>query len=358
MSIKKIAEKVGASPATVSRVLNNPDYRCSKPGLRDQIWKAAIELDYTPNVAARNLKLGVKSEENKIIYINVLMTRADTNQADPFFSEILHVIETEIHKNGCILSNLWYRSLFSNDARCETENIDRVIADMYGETDGKANGLVILGRCNRKAIEKFCKVFGNVVTINRNSSDYAVDEVLCDGRKIASMAVEYLYSLGHRKIGYVGECKSEVRYSGYVEALSSHGLEPVPEYVIATRQTETDGYESMQKFLQSDDCPTGIYCANDITAIGMLKCLQKFKNHYPRPSIIASDDIEEAQFSKPMLTTVRVPRDEMGRFAVKLLVDRIRGGHSSVVRMEMESRLMIRESCQNVSESIWSDYII
>lgn len=358
MSIKKIAEMVGVSPATVSRVLNNPDYRCSKPGLRDQIWKAAIELDYTPNVAARNLKLGVKSEENKVIYINVLMTRTDTNKADPFFSEILHVIETEIHKSGCILSNLWYRSLFSNDSRCELENIDRVISDMYSETGGKSDGLIILGRCNRKAMEKFCKVFGNVVTVNRNSSGYAVDEVLCDGRKIASMAVEYLYSLGHRKIGYVGECKNEVRYSGYLETLTRYGMELMPEYVIATRQTEANGYDSMLKFLQSDDCPTGIYCANDITAIGMLKCLQKFKNHFPRPSIIASDDIEEAQYSKPMLTTVRVPRDEMGRFAVKLLLDRIYGGHSSVVRMEMESRLMIRESCQSISDSIWSDYCI
>lgn len=358
MSIKKIAAKVGASPATVSRVLNNPDYRCSKPGLRDQIWKAAIELDYTPNVAARNLKLGVNAEDKKIMYINVLMTRADTNQSDPFFSEILHVIETEIHKNGCILSKLWYRSLFSNDARCDSENIDRVISDMYEETEGKSDGLVILGRCNRKAIEKFCKVFGSVVTVNRNSSNYAVDEVLCDGRKIASTAIDYLYSLGHRKIGYVGECKNEVRYSGYLETLSSHGLEPMPEYVIATKHTEAAGYDSMLKFLQSDECPTGIYCANDITAIGMLKCLQKFKNHFPRPSVIASDDIEEAQFSKPMLTTVRVPRDEMGRFAVRLLLDRIQGGHSSVVRMEMESKLMVRESCQNVSESMWSDYCI
>lgn len=358
MSIKKIAERVGASPATVSRVLNNPDYRCSKPGLRDKIWKAAIELNYTPNEAARNLKLGVKAEDNKIIYINVLMTRADTNQSDPFFSEILHVIETEVHKQGCILSKLWYRSLFSNDVRCDTENIDRVIADMYKETEGKSDGLIILGRCNKNAIKKFCKVFSNVITVNRNSSEYAVDEILCDGRKIASTAIEYLYSLGHKKIGYVGECKNEIRYSGYVEALNRHGLELLPEYVIATRQTEAAGYDSMLKFLQSDDCPTGIYCANDITAIGMLKCLQKFKNHFPRPSIIASDDIEEAQFSKPMLTTVRIPRDEMGRFAVRMLLDRIEGGHSSVVRMEMESKLMIRESCHNVSDSVWSDYCI
>ncbi len=358
MSIKKIATMVGVSPATVSRILNNPDYRCSKQGLRDRVWKAAIELNYTPNMAARNLKLGKSGTESKVIYINVLMTRADTNQTDPFFSEILRVIESEIHKSGSILSNLWYRSLFSNDTRCDVENINRIITDMFEETGGKSDGLIILGRCNKKAIEQFSKVFGNVVLVNRNSAEYPVDEVLCDGKKIASMAVEYLYSLGHKKIGYVGECKNEVRYSGYLETLNHYGMELMPQYVIATRHTESSGYESMLKFLQSDECPTGIYCANDITAIGMLKCLAKFKKHYPRPSIISSDDIEEAQFSKPMLTTVRIPRDEMGRMAVKLLLDRIYGGHSSVVRMEVESKLIIRESCQHVSESVWSDYCI
>ena len=58
MSIKKIAEKAGVSPATVSRVLNNPNYKCSVSGLRDKIWKTAIEMNYVPNEAARNLKKG------------------------------------------------------------------------------------------------------------------------------------------------------------------------------------------------------------------------------------------------------------------------------------------------------------
>ena len=59
-----------------------------------------------------------------------------------------------------------------------------------------------------------------------------------------------------------------------------------------------------------------------------------------------------------MLTTIRVPRDEMGRMAVKLLVDRIRGQHKTCMKLELESKLIIRESCHSVGDSMWSDYII
>lgn len=67
MSIKEIAEKAGVSVATVSRVLNNPNYKCSSSEVRDQIWKAAIALNYTPNTAARNLKMGIQNTEKRFI---------------------------------------------------------------------------------------------------------------------------------------------------------------------------------------------------------------------------------------------------------------------------------------------------
>ena len=358
MSIKKIAEKAGVSPATVSRVLNNPNYKCSIPGLRDKIWKTAIEMNYVPNEAARNLKKGVSVKQEKTWYINILMTRTDSSTTDPFFAELLRVIESEIHDKNCILSKVWYMSVFSDDRKCRRENLDRLIDGMYDEAEGKRDGLIIIGRCNKEALKKLNKKYKSVVSVNRNSTNYEVDEVLCDGKKIAAAAVEYLISLGHKNIGYIGQCHSEDRYNGYLETLKKHDLDVIPEYVIETKQTEAEGYEAMEKFFQSDDMPTGIYCANDISAIGMLKCLNKFRNRYYMPSIISSDDIQEAQFTKPMLTTVSLPKEDMGKFALYLLLDRLRGGHSGIVRMELEGRLMIRNSCSSVEDSMWSDYCI
>ena len=83
MSIKEIAKRTGASQATISRVLNNPDHRCSDPKLRDKIWKAAMELHYVPNEAARDLKHGKQGDNKKTYYLQVLVTRSDVGQSDP-----------------------------------------------------------------------------------------------------------------------------------------------------------------------------------------------------------------------------------------------------------------------------------
>ena len=169
--------------------------------------------------------------------------------------------------------------LFSDDRKCRRENLDQIIQRMYTETEENKDGLIIIGRCNPLALKKLNQKYRSVVSVNRNSTNYEVDEVL------------------------------------------ENNLDVIPEYVVETDQTEREGYEAMEKLLKSEDCPTGIYCANDITAVGILKYLRKCRNLYFTPSIIASDDIEEAQFTKPMLTTVGLPKEEMGRFALYLLLE-------------------------------------
>lgn len=351
MSIKEIAKKAGVSPATVSRVLNNPDYHCSSEQIRERVWQAAMECNYVPNEAARNLKLGIAHKQEKTYYINVLMTRTNSSQTDPFFSELLHVIESEIHKHLCILAKVWYMPVFSNDKKCKSSDLKQIVSELYDEVEGRADGLIIIGKCNKQALREWQKKYKSIVSVNRNSTNYEVDEVLCNGRKVAVQALEYLLRLGHRKIGYVGDCQNEARYQGFLDVIDQNDIELEPDYVVETNQTEAEGFDAMYKILQSEHRPTGIYCANDITAIGMIKCLSKYHLRSYHPSIIASDDIEEAQNTNPMLTTVRLPKDEMGKFAMYLLLDRMRGNHKSVARIELEGELMIRNSCFPAEES-------
>lgn len=278
MSIKKIAEITGTSPATVSRVLNNPSYKCAVPGLRDKIWRAAMDLNYTPNEAARDLKKGAKHKDTRHFLIEILITRVDGIHSDPYFEEQLRAVETQIHRNACILSKVWYQPVFSDDSKCDKASVEPLIRQMSVDNTEPADGLIIIGRCNPLVIRLLQKSYKNIVAINRNSANYAIDEVICDGKKI--------------------------------------------------------------------------------TAIGMLKCLNRYSSILYRPSIISCDDIEEGQFIKPMLSTVQLPKENMARFALFVLLDRIRGGHKEVIRIELEGKLLLRSSCCRVEDVSQPEYYI
>lgn len=358
MSLKEIAKKAGVSPATASRVLNNPNYHCSDPKMRERIWKVAMELQYVPNEAARKLKSGEKKEANKTYYIQVLMTRFDSGQMDPFFDELLHIIESEIHKKFCILTQVWHMSLFSDDRKCRQANLEKIVKELYDETEGKSNGVILVGKVSRVAIPVLKKYFKNIVAVNRNASGQEIDEITCDGKLIANEAVEYLISLGHQDIGYVGNCERESRYKGYVETLEKNKIEPSSDYVFNVKPTEADGYKVVQQIMELEYPPSAVYCANDIIAVGMLKALAKVRQRYFSLSIISSDNIELAQQVKPLLTTVALPKEEMGYLAVMLLLDRIEGYHKTEVAIGLKGHLLVRDSCRKFGENDWSDYVI
>lgn len=358
MSIKRIAEMTGASPATISRVLGNPNYKCAKEGLREKIWKAAMDINYVPNEAARNLKRGVAGVGLDNYNIDILMTRTEGAHSDPFFDELLRNVESQIHSHNCILSGVWHQSSFSDDKKCQEIDIPMTLKTLLEDTEYKKDGLIIIGKCNARVIKALRRYYKNMVSINRNSTNYEIDEVICDGVKIASMAVEYLVKQGHTQIAYIGRCHGEARYMGYQNVIRKNNIDFYPEYIMDTRQTEKEGFDAMKKFMTLDEPPTAIYCANDISAVGVLKCLRQYKNQLYTPSVIASDDIEEGEFTKPMLSTVHLPKENMARFAVDILLDRIMGKHTEIIKLELEGSLLIRSSCYSVDEVNLPEYCI
>ena len=355
MSIKTTAEKVGVSVSTVSRVLGNPDYRCSSKELRERIFAAVREMNYVPNEYAKNLRSGeIKSSEP--YRLSILVTRTEGTETDPFYSELIGFIQSEINKNMCMLVQISYRADFSDEEKCASLNIAQAVREIYSEE--KSDGLIIVGKCCPQVIKQLKIQWKSIVSVNRNSSNCDVDEVLCNGKKIASDAVEYLIRLGHRKIAYVGECHGEQRFKGFQETLLRNNIEINIDYVVQREISEKSGYSAMEKIIQMKDRPTGIYCANDIIAIGMLKVLGKHKSRYYNPSIISSDDISEARYIKPMLTTISLPKEEMAKFAVNLLFDRMNGGHRSIIKTELESRIVVRGSCLPLENTDEIEYYI
>jgi DNA-binding LacI/PurR family transcriptional regulator len=286
------------------------------------------------------------------------VTRSGNDAADPFYDELLMILEKELRNSSCIVNNVWHRAEFSDERIIQSDKLQKMVADLYQDKAHKSDGLILIGKVTSRALKQLKTEEKNIVSINRNSTNYEVDEVLCDGSRIARTAIAYLAKLGHTKIGYVGDCHNESRFMGYQAAMTTFHLSPDIDYIFDTTPNEANGIAALEYFSGLADPPTGIYCANDILAVGMLKALNRRRSKIYSPSVISNDDIDAAQYTKPMLTTISLPKNEMVRFALMLLLDRIKGGHRIISRLEVEGTLIIRESCRPYGELNEPEYYI
>ena len=357
MSLKKIAQMTGVSVSTVGRILNDPNRKCANDEVKRRVLEAAREINYIPNASARSLKTGASGEE-KIYHVNILLTRFAHEAADPFYDELLMILEKELRNSGCIVGNVWHNAEFSDEKLSRTDKLQKLVDSLYPDNERHSDGLIVIGKVTGRALKMLKNKEKNIVSINRNSTNDEADEVLCDGSRIAQTAIAYLAKLGHTKIGYVGDCHNESRFSGYQAALTNERLAVDIDYIFDTLPNEANGIAAMEYFSGLDDPPTGIYCANDILAVGMLKAINRRRGRGYMPSVISSDDIDAAQYTRPMLTTISLPKNDMVRFALMLLLDRIRGGHRIVSRLEVEGTLVIRESCRPLKELTEPEYYI
>lgn len=356
MSLKKIAELAGTSVSTVSRVLNSPGHRCNRKDLEQQIWRIAEELHYIPNSAARQLRKGVEQKEEPFV-VDILLTRFDTMDSDPFFLELFHHAEEELMGNGCLLGEVLSipdimtleqesTNIGSIPYRSQTNvMLEKHMNAPIFVNQKKNTGLIIFGKCPAGLVGILRKRYAYLVGIDRNPTDYEYDEVICNGAAAASAAVEYLIALGHTSIAYIGDCTYESRYTGYYQALLNHKIPLRYNNVHQTGQTEEEGFRIMQEIMKESLRPTAIFCANDCTALGVLRALKQNRKRGYLPSVIAIDNIAASRKTTPMLTTINIPKKEMVHLAVTLLLDRKKGDHTEYLRLELPCRLIERESC-------------
>ncbi len=328
MSLKKIAEMVGVSPSTVSRVLNNTVPTCASTELKERIWEAAHTLQYVPNTEARNLKMG-KRETVKSYRIAVILTRFGFLDKDPFFRELFQSIEEALLTQSCVLQ------MVSNAGDVDFSALE------------KTDVIIVLGRCSDDFLARLKHYTRNIVGVDRNPTDYKMDEIICNGKTAAVKAMEYLLSLGHQKIGYIGDCSFEARYVGYCETLIKQNIPINYHYIQSTDQTYESGYQAMLELLKQD--MTAVFCANDISALGAMQAMadtvSQKKEKKRSVSVISIDNIAAAMTAAPRLTTVDIPKEEMGRMAVTILLDRISHRHSEYLRVEFPCKIIERESC-------------
>lgn len=328
---KELAQKAGVSISTVSRVLAGAGDKYASAAVRDLVWAKAKELGYTPNPTARSLRLG-SGTNVKHPRLVVILARPTAGEEDFFFRELARAVDEEMLRQGLPVA--------------PTMTVQQQLAQ--GSVAG-VQGVLLLGRCSRETVRQLEKNFGGVpmVGVGLNPSGRAeMDQVFCNGRAAAEVAVRYLLEQGHTRIAYLGECSVESRYAGYYDTLVAAGAHYDRELVVEAAQTQAGGLQAARKLLERATGATAIFCANDNVAIGAVAALRQAGVHIPtQMGVVSIDDIEPAQFCNPRLTTIHIPKDEMGRLAVKLLLDRLSGGHSELLRLELPARLVRRESC-------------
>lgn len=335
MTLKEIAAEAGVSISTVSRVINKSSKSPASQEVQNRIWEIVRRTGYTPNANARQLKMGGAPHISGPSHsIACLFARVHDAQTDTFFSSLARGIEKEAFRHNYILKYTF--TAFDTGH----PGIFRLISDNH------VDGVAVLGRCDKQLLKFLKQYFQYVAYTGLNSLDAKYDQIICDGSQAAVTAVEHLLQLGHSRIAYVGETQNENRYHGYCSALNKAKIPLCRELTVNVPLSSEGGYRGAKEILKRNSSVHAFFCANDATAIGTMRAIKEQGLSIPEDvSLISIDDIDTAQYLTPMLTTIHIPVEEMGQMTAKILIDRIEGGHTLPVRINLPFYIAGRESC-------------
>lgn len=331
-TIDDIAKKANVSKATVSKVING--YSGINEKTRQAVLKVMREYNYWPNTTARSLSMQQS-------YLVGLFMASELNNS--FFREVIPGIEKTLGAQG-------YDILYFADKRPGNTGVSFGYLEKC--RDRRVDGAIFLSYI-RDELAEFEPILASdipTVFVDMTLEGPLTSYVISDNYKSAKLAVEYLHSLGHRKIGYAdGGTKSvpaEKRYQGLMDTVRDMGMECRPEWIFQYSFDEEYGYDVVNKLQQLDEWPTAVV-AQDNVAIGMIRALREIGKSVPDDlSIVGFDDIEIS--SHYNLTTVRQQKYEMGVAASKLLMKIILNHKASKPKL-MDTELIIRGSCKPIT---------
>lgn len=331
VNIRKISEKTGFSPATVSNALNHK--RGVNKDTAAEILKTAKEMGYVVETGITRIKLVIYRDKGLIV--------GDT----PFFSLVVDGFEKACREAGYEMV-LFYLDRRGQDYEKQVENLllDKSTAIvLYGSelTDEEAGVF-------RKAKTPF-------LVLDYWNHDMSFNGVFINNADAARMAGEYLIKKGHREIGYLkGNYRIKAfgsRSVGLQIALQKHGLELRPEYVVSLAVTMEEAYQDMLDYLKKEPkLPTAFFADNDNMALGAMQALKETGFQVPGDvSIIGFDDLPFCEIAVPRLTSLRVPKQELGRLAVREIVEMIQGKNKTKTKIQICTEFMERDSVRDLN---------
>lgn len=332
MTIKDVAKLAGVSIGTVSRAMNETGYVGDET--RKKILKVLEDTGFRPNAAAVSMKIKKSSTVGIIV--------PEIN--NPFLSELVVAIEDILSKEN--LSILLCNSKYRMDK--EISFIDDLIRR-------NAEGLIFVSSelQDEKVLKKIKR---NLKTVTIGSKFAGFDCVNFTDWQAAFEMVEYLISLGHRKIACIGSNSisrpTMERLRGYTDALAKNGIIKREEFIFTAQESINTGYARTKQLLELDEFPTAIFAINDFYAINAyIAVREKGLTVGKDISIAGFDDIAMASLVNPSLTTVRCSTAALAEFATGLLLKRIRETvHEDSKEVLLPANLIKRDSTQYYKE--------
>lgn len=326
MNLDAVAKRAGVSTATVSRVLN--DLNVVKSSTRARVLRAAEELKYHPNLHARSLARG------KSRTLGILVS----NMENPFFFDIYRALESAAHSCGyeVVVANTDYRAQqLVSSVRLMIGWRVAGLAAIVSEMDADLMQVLTDSRIPI--------VFYDVGTPRKNITNVRVDY-----RKGMKKIVEYLHSLGHSRMAFVGHHSTlgpiSERRKTFLETVAR--CSPSAEaHIVAGADGLEGGRQAARELLASEFHPTAIICVNDFMAVGVLRELRDQGVRVPEDmSVTGFDNIKLAEFCSPALTTVHIPREQIGQTIFEHLVPDAKKEQVTGREILIDPELVVRES--------------
>lgn len=328
-----VARRAGTSSAVVSYVVNNGPRRVSEK-TRAKVLAAIDELGYRPNGFARALR----STRSRLLGLVL------PDNSNPFFAELARVIEDEAFRRGYLL-------LLGNS----TEDDERQAAYVREFLELRVEGLLLISAASgqrqadlRLSLEELQGSRIPTVVLDRAIPDLKASYLTVDNFGGGYLATRHLLDHGHTEVaclaGPAGNQPADSRTRGWRRAIMQAGLSPGAQLLVHSAFRREAGYEAMRVLLTEYDPPTAVFAESDEHAIGALSAAAECGIRVPQDlALVSFDGIPESRFTRPSLTTVAQPFEELGRQAVDLALGSRPGDGAHRVRLPVTLR--IGESC-------------
>ncbi|MBY8872940.1 LacI family transcriptional regulator [Micromonospora sp. PLK6-60] len=307
--LKDVAERAGVSVKTVSNVVNG--YLHVRPDTRARVEEAIAELNYRPNLSARNLRKG------RTGIIALAVPELDI----PYFAELARHVVTAAAEHG------WTVLIDQTGGGPEQE---RKVAGGIG--DHLIDGLILSPLA--LTADDLAGLAGIPMVLLGERIDHGpADHVAIDNVAAAHAVTTHLLGLDRRRVAAIGAqrtpegASARLRLAGYAAALAEAGIE-YDERLVAPAPAwhRADGAAAIRHLLTSGVRPDAVFCFNDTLALGALRALHEAGLRVPEDVAVAGfDDIEDGRFSVPTLTTIAPDKERIAHLAVDLLANRLTG---------------------------------